>query len=870
MFENPDLIKAMAFENAKRLSAKDQCILAERYLFGKGVEKDLVMAFKLYEMSAKNNYKDAKFNLARMYLKGDGTTKNVAKAIEILNELAKKNDIGAIDRLAFIYYSGEGVEKDKELAVKLYTKSASMGSQEGAYQLASIYHHDDTIEHDFKKAKKYYEILAKKGLSEAICNLGYLYEHGEGVDQDYETAIKYYKKAAESGHAIACYNLGCAYFDGRIIDRDYEKAYKYFTQSAEQGFAAAKYSLGYMYFKGQGAELNLKKAKELFESASNGGDGQASYVLGYMYNVGKGVEQDFKKAIECYELAVKNGNPAGYSDIGFMYNCGRGVKVDHKKAVEFFQKGVSLNDDASKCNLAVACVKGSGIKKDINKAIELLNSVNDEFVNKFYYLGTIKCDCLNNGEKTKEVIEDAVGYYKKYLEYVMHADDKRYLPIIYYKLSVCYLDLYYLDEANEKDRTKQHFLKDNQNRKQAKEYLKKAKELPFDLEGSDIKIFENDLRIAEDLLNDESLDLTNLNYQEFKEKFFGKHENLFLLTNKKEFELYDEGVKLYFEKREKESEVKQKIALAEENFEKRKSLIRKRLEELKISNIDEKLNELKSQEIEKTVNSLDVDFSNSVINIDKHLEEILHFVFVDCMHEHKLDLYKQLVSRNIEDIKNLLSGCSQETLSELNVVLNGINKTVKLDKNVLTKKIEIFSQKFNKNWNWKNIAEDRIAELNTYFDDNKDSLNRKETKLIKKLLENSEARTEFANLEKPDKFELGKLFYMAFADTDIGNGFVAQKVVDPEFIDFVLSINKNMPQNEASLKLSELLVKVEMFRVVVRNVASHKTPLTQSAVEQGINISLVQENSIYKLLDELFGDFLNEKYVHKIVEELEI
>ena len=80
--------------------------------------------------------------------------------------------------------------------------------------------------------------------------------------------------------------------------------------------------------------------------------------------------------------------------------------------------------------------------------------------------------------------------------------------------------------------------------------------------------------------------------------------------------------------------------------------------------------------------------------------------------------------------------------------------------------------------------------------------------------------------------------------------------------------DKNMTQNEAALKLSELLVKVEMFRVIVRNVASHKTTLTQSAVEHGINISIVQENSILKLLDELFGDFLNKKYVDQIVNSL--
>ena len=61
-----------------------------------------------------------------------------------------------------------------------------------------------------------------------------------------------------------------------------------------------------------------------------------------------------------------------------------------------------------------------------------------------------------------------------------------------------------------------------------------------------------------------------------------------------------------------------------------------------------------------------------------------------------------------------------------------------------------------------------------------------------------------------------------------------------------------------------------MFRVIVRNVASHKSILMQPAVERGINMSVIQENSIFNLLDDMYGDFLNKKYVDKIVEEFEI
>ena len=218
----------------------------------------------------------------------------------------------------------------------------------------------------------------------------------------------------------------------------------------------------------------------------------------------------------------------------------------------------------------------------------------------------------------------------------------------------------------------------------------------------------------------------------------------------------------------------------------------------------------------------------------------------------------------------MLSACSQDTLKELNYILNGINKSVDLKNDVLLKKLEIFAERFQKNWNWKNIANDQMQNLGTYFEGEKENLNENETRLIAKMLENSKAREELSTITKSEHFELGNLFYMVFSETGIDGMPMSHKMVDPEFVEFVKYLNKDMDQNEASLKLNELLIKIEMFRTIVRNVASHKHPLSQNAVEHGINISIVQENSIFKLLDELFGEYLNKKYVENAINSIEM
>ena len=80
-----------------------------------------------------------------------------------------------------------------------------------------------------------------------------------------------------------------------------------------------------------------------------------------------------------------------------------------------------------------------------------------------------------------------------------------------------------------------------------------------------------------------------------------------------------------------------------------------------------------------------------------------------------------------------------------------------------------------------------------------------------------------------------------------------------EILDYVLKISNLKDVREVYLKLNELILKLEHFRVMVRNVASHKSVLTQRAIENGLNICITQETSIFNLLDELFGYYLEKQ-----------
>ena len=104
-------------------------------------------------------------------------------------------------------------------------------------------------------------------------------------------------------------------------------------------------------------------------------------------------------------------------------------------------------------------------------------------------------------------------------------------------------------------------------------------------------------------------------------------------------------------------------------------------------------------------------------------------------------------------------------------------------------------------------------------------------------------------------------FNIAFVEQlgDEQNGQTRPNELKMEILDYVLKISNLKDVREVYLKLNELILKLEHFRVMVRNVASHKSVLTQRAIENGLNICITQETSIFNLLDELFGYYLEKQ-----------
>ena len=145
---------------------------------------------------------------------------------------------------------------------------------------------------------------------------------------------------------------------------------------------------------------------------------------------------------------------------------------------------------------------------------------------------------------------------------------------------------------------------------------------------------------------------------------------------------------------------------------------------------------------------------------------------------------------------------------------------------------------------------------NYYY--NQANIPAKEDFLINDILNLYSYCKDARQIKQKETFTFGELFNIAFVE-DLGSRGSSQNMLKPEILEYVMYISKKFDAQEVYLKLNELILKLEHFRVMVRNVASHKSILTQRAMENGLNICITQETSIFNLLDDLFGDYLEKQ-----------
>lgn len=135
--------------------------LGVMHLLGRGATKDSKIAFKWFELAAKQGYSPAQSNLGLMYSQGNGVVKqDKGTALKWYTLAAKQGYPQAQLNLALLYYHGKGVPQDYQVAFDWCTKSADQDCKPAQYNLGVMYYNGDGVPKDYVLAYKWFNLAA--------------------------------------------------------------------------------------------------------------------------------------------------------------------------------------------------------------------------------------------------------------------------------------------------------------------------------------------------------------------------------------------------------------------------------------------------------------------------------------------------------------------------------------------------------------------------------------------------------------------------------------------------------------------------------------------------------------------------------------
>ena len=382
--------KAFHYLSKGYLALDTNCIesLAEMYLKGLNVKKDVYAALELYNRALEFGDRSIYFKVGKVY-EDEGL---INQAVSIYNQGHKDGNLKCTQRLGIMYYNGEGVEKDLEKSMEYMEIAADKKEPHAMYVLAVAYYRlnkfgDKTS--DIVKAllKEAYELGSPYAADYLACIM--INELKEGKDINKSELAIYIKFGVENELRESIFKYGYIYEKGIGIEQNYEKAYYYYTLAAETKYIKAMIKLGDWYKNGIFLSRNIDLAIKWYEKAANEGD-----------------IESIEKLIEIYE----NGIGGRRSDI---------------KAIYYVFKLMDLDALKGKEKLVYYCFKGIGIEKNKEKGYELLEEIKeiDEGTAKYIkgYLGEKGLIDINNDEVIKlyqEGIE--LGNLECYGELAIH------------------------------------------------------------------------------------------------------------------------------------------------------------------------------------------------------------------------------------------------------------------------------------------------------------------------------------------------------------------------------------------------------------------------------------------------------------------
>lgn len=305
--------------------------LAERYLPEDEIEKIFVEM-----LGVEMRYPLAEYKYAYRLLVGEGIDKNVDLAFELYQKAAEKGFAPARENLLSIY----SLDFEAELPVKV-----DPSWQKREFDLESIeikprwmYLEPGTLDVAAVTRYREHRLCAEGGDEGAISHLACDYYFGRGTVSNHGRALEWLRKGVEINDVYCHYLFGYMLRYGIGTSRDEKKALVHLKKAAKGGNASATRMAADLLLEGESDSKKVKQAMKLWSGLAENGDVESQYRLGYILSTGKYLPVSHEKAVFWYTKAADQGHKVALFHLGLNYEFGLGVEKDLHRALSLYRR----------------------------------------------------------------------------------------------------------------------------------------------------------------------------------------------------------------------------------------------------------------------------------------------------------------------------------------------------------------------------------------------------------------------------------------------------------------------------------------------------------------------------------------------------
>lgn len=383
-FEKDLTLAYLSFKEAAELDYKYTDNLAECYLHGEGVEKDVRKAITCYEVAMTKGCKHSIYSLSNLLFGIDDE-----RAFALLNKYVDEfepDDWESNFKLGVCYWHGIGVERNLPNAKNLFAKCdaqyadceflddyfivfinnhinglvsffetlAAFGFKNATHFAAKTLLFDDFVEFTEDEIERFsnagLKLVAQNKSSFANDNyesLSDLYKTWR-LSRNDKIKKKYLLFAVNLGIADAQLRLANHYFNGSdLFEQDFTKAFIWYEKAALNGDNDAQNSLGDCYYWGHGVQQDYKQAVYWFEKAAESEHSEALFNLGHCYENAQGVEENAELAANYYRRAAEHDYADAQYELGLSYANGYGVDEDLLQCAFWIRKAAEQGHEGA-------------------------------------------------------------------------------------------------------------------------------------------------------------------------------------------------------------------------------------------------------------------------------------------------------------------------------------------------------------------------------------------------------------------------------------------------------------------------------------------------------------------------------------------